>query len=374
MTKTYIQNNNLKAQDKLKLSIKFFILSAFFMISIVTVSYNHFINGILNNTMGYNMEVVQNVSASIDDYLSNIEKDLKVLSISKEIQNIAVGEEIETIENLLKRFEEYSTVHDEVKNIYFETINKKIYTYPYANIPEGYDGTETSWYLEAVNTRDYVWSDNYTDMATGDILKSVSIAIFKNDKLIGVIGIDMDLSIIEEKLKNIYFGKTDYMMLLDRQGKALIHPSKEVIGKTLEIDELKEVLNKKYEMTSFSYQWHGTEKVMFCSKTNKGNFIVVESVEKKELVENNEDLLILLILLCIISTIILTFCSLVISIGYSKKQEVYVDKQPVVKDNYKKSDDLKDKLDKLKDYKSNGTLTNEEYEIKREHIIKDYDI
>ncbi|WBW97227.1 cache domain-containing protein [Oceanirhabdus sp. W0125-5] len=372
MTKTNIENNNLKAREKIKLFLKFFSLIGVCMALIVIILFNCVVKGTINSAMEYNMELVRNVSVSIEDYLSDIEKDLEVLSSSKEIQSIAESE-TDTVENLLLRFEEYNKVHDEVKMIFFATPNNRMYIYPHDNKYLDINLTERPYYVDAVNTKDSVWSENINNIVTRDMVKIVAKAIFKNDKLIGLLGIQIDLSIIEEKLKDNHFGQTGYMMLLDEEGKALIHPSKDFIGYTPEIEGLKQSLDKKYETTSFNYSWNGTEKVMYCSKTNRGNFIVAGSVEYNELVNTNKNLLVMIILLGIISTIILTLCALVISIDYSNKQYKYSDKQGILEDN-KKSNDLKSKLDRLKDYKLNGTLSKEEYELKRQHIIKEYEI
>ena len=67
-------------------------------------------------------------------------------------------------------------------------------------------------------------------------ISSLNIPLFnKNNKIIGVIGVYVDLDGIRQKLFNgeLSVFKNDYLSLLDSNSKLLIHPKKEYQGKTL---------------------------------------------------------------------------------------------------------------------------------------------
>lgn len=375
MTEGYINNDKkTEMQNKFKLAIKLFIIIGIFTAVLTTISYKYFKNYNLYNTVEHNTQLVKQVSSSIDDYLEDIKKDMKVLGESKQIESIIESEDNKAVENLLERFQNYGEFHEEVINIYLGTPNKNLYVYPHTEIPDAYDPTARQWYADTVNTKDYFWSKPYVDSAAGKIIVTLSMPVYSEEKIVGVLGIDIDLEAIGKKIEDFPLGETGYMTLIDKEGNIVVHPCKELIGEPLPIDELKEVLDRNHDMGSILYSWDGTEKNAFYSKINNGNFNLVGIVSENELLQGSERFLYAVILMGVLNALIITIFCLLISVCYGKKQKGNIVKKQLEKENYNKSNDLKDKLDRLNEYKLNGTLTKEEYESKRADIIRNYEI
>lgn len=356
-----------------KLTIKFILLISICIGLLGTVSYNYFKGVIIKNEIGHNLELVELVSENLDDSLEDVEKNLKILSTGKEIENIKKKENHDSVQNLLKRFEDYKKVHEDVKNIYLGTINKKFYMHPYVELPDSYDPTKREWYVEASNNKDYVWSKPYVDAKEGRLMDTLTMPIYNNENLIGVLGVDMDVNFMEEKIVNARIGESGYMILVDGEGHVVIHPDKSAIGKLLPIDELRENVMRDHEMGTIKYRWNGSEEIAFYSKMHRGNFTVIGFLPKEELYHDIDGFLKMSILISVITGLIMISLSVLITRGDGKKQEVIRNKKTLeIEDS--QTNDLKNKLDRLKAHKTQGTLTYEEYECKRADIIKKYEI
>jgi len=62
-------------------------------------------------------------------------------------------------------------------------------------LPEGYDSRKRPWYLAAEKARKLTWSAPMVDMGTGQIVRTVSMPVFKADgSILGVAGIDIRMS------------------------------------------------------------------------------------------------------------------------------------------------------------------------------------
>lgn len=109
-------------------------------------------------------------------------------------------------------------------------------TEPYMD--KGYDARLRPWYIQAKNTKLPGWTDLYEDVAIKDYtITYVSPCYDKNNKLKGVIGLDMTLNamleIITTQLKDLGYvamvdksGKIITYSLLDEKGKKFVGESK----------------------------------------------------------------------------------------------------------------------------------------------------
>lgn len=374
MEEIFDNDKKVETQNRLKLAIKLFIVIGIFTALLVAVSYKYFENYEMNSAAEHNTLLVKRVSSSIDDYLEDIKKDMKVLGDSKQVKSIIENEDNKTVEALLNRFEEYGEFNEEIIKIYLVSSNKNMYIYPRIEISQNYDVTKQGWYTDAVNSKEYFWSKPYFDNVEDKFMVTLSMPVYSEEKVAAVLGMDLDLELLEKKIEELFIGETGYMTLIDKEGNVVFHPHRELIGRPLSLKELKDVLDRNHDMGAIGYSSEGTEKYAFYSKVNNGNFNLVGIVSKDELFQGSDNLLYTVILMGVLNTLIMTFFVLLISLRYDKKQKGNIFKKQLEKENYNKSNELKDKLERLKGYKLDGTLTSEEYEGKRADIIRNYEI
>ncbi|MEK3937574.1 methyl-accepting chemotaxis protein [Sporosarcina sp. FSL W7-1349] len=89
-----------------------------------------------------------------------------------------------------------------------------------------FDAVGRSWYIDAkANPSQVVWSDPYIDLTTGEYVITASKAVTQNNEVIGVLGADISLAMMTERVSESEFGFQGYPFLLDKSGNAIVHPS-----------------------------------------------------------------------------------------------------------------------------------------------------
>ena len=84
--------------------------------------------------------------------------------------------------------------------------------------PKDYDPRIQPWYVDAYNKETVIVTDPYIDAITGLLIISVSTPIFHKEKIIGVVGLDINLQYLEDKLINKVFLNNGYPFLIDKKG------------------------------------------------------------------------------------------------------------------------------------------------------------
>ncbi|MGV8983825.1 methyl-accepting chemotaxis protein [Clostridium sp.] len=134
---------------------------------------------------------------------------------------------------LLKSFEGYAKSHQDMLHVYLGTADKVMYLEPKVNLPATFDLTSTNWYKDAVSNDGKVISTNpYVDTDTKKYVVTFAKTVKDGQgKLVGVIGIDVDLELISNMVQNIKLGENGYSAVLDSTGIIIAHRDKELLGK-----------------------------------------------------------------------------------------------------------------------------------------------
>jgi len=101
--------------------------------------------------------------------------------------------------------------------------------------PPDYIPQERSWYIAAKEKNGEVAETTpYVDGDTGEVVISFSKEIFDaSGKSLGVLGIDVQLSIIGEYVENLRLSEAGYGILVSQNFEIMAHPNKEYIGRRL---------------------------------------------------------------------------------------------------------------------------------------------
>ena len=149
--------------------------------------------------------------------------------------NIELGQEqvseLNTVVQLDSIVPNLLRANSSITAIYY--ISSKNMTVYYPNIdlanlvPADFKATNQSFYTDAVSLpqNGYAWSLPYQDPAlTGLIVTNSSPVYDKNGTLRGVIGADLQLAKIKERVLNVKIGKTGYAFLIDAEGHIIAMP------------------------------------------------------------------------------------------------------------------------------------------------------
>ncbi|WMT43080.1 methyl-accepting chemotaxis protein [Paenibacillus sp. D2_2] len=158
--------------------------------------------------------------------------DLRIDNFAKDILQFSEQDEIDSIlmngsltSSMTKQMKTYTKNNPEVSAIYMADSKKKMYD-PEDNVYEStYDPLTRPWYKLANDNKDQVQiSEPYMDLITKKMKVAISKAIVENDKVTGVISLDLDLGQITEQINETNVGYNGYGFILDQVGDPVVLP------------------------------------------------------------------------------------------------------------------------------------------------------
>jgi len=110
--------------------------------------------------------------------------------------------------------------------LYVGTESGMIRIYPWVSgVDPSFDPRVRGWYKRAKETGDIGWSESYIDVVTGRLMVTCSKPVYNSkDKLIGVVGVDVTIKTINQKIINTQIGELGYAFLIDNHGKVIARP------------------------------------------------------------------------------------------------------------------------------------------------------
>ncbi len=150
--------------------------------------------------------------------------------------SVAVNRDVEYTANLEIVFKAIKENNPNAGAIYIGTANTVTRYYPNANLGElldaTFDPTLRPWYTTAVERNDdqekvtAVWTPVYQDATGLGLVTTVAMPVHDHDnRLVGVVGLDITLSELQSNIHDSTFSKGSYSFLVDEQGRALVLPN-----------------------------------------------------------------------------------------------------------------------------------------------------
>lgn len=169
------------------------------------------------------------------------------------------------------------------------------------------DRDSLCWYYVPIEKRKPTWLGPYYNKSIDVEMISYVIPVFREDMLIGVIGMDIDIHLLRRLVDEVSLYDTGYAFLLNATGDIVYHKeypngiSKDEIRKELpELNKLIDYEQKKGRV--FSYKWHGkTKKMVFQHLVNGMELVATAPEDEIETAKNSY------ILQCIVIFIIVIF-------------------------------------------------------------------
>lgn len=209
-------------------------------------------------------ETVENeMLASIDDNLNLLNTTIteEIQSKILDIDYLSTIITMDMYENdglvIHEELNKYVQMHSEIQAIYVGTESGLFIREPFVEMAKDYDPRERDWYRQAFEkTGEVVISEPYVAASNGEMVVTISKTV--NDHS-GVIGVDIKLEYLQKLASQIKIGENGFALLLDDQGKFIVHPTIEA-GST--IDEF--YYNHFYGAKEgiFDYVLDGDKKIM----------------------------------------------------------------------------------------------------------------
>lgn len=96
---------------------------------------------------------------------------------------------------------------------------------PNFKLKDGYDSREKNWYKNSITTKKFVWSEVYRESLSEKLMITCSHVIYTSDSTIAaVIGIDLTIDAINNRIINSDKKKIGYTFLIDSSGNLIARP------------------------------------------------------------------------------------------------------------------------------------------------------
>lgn len=90
-----------------------------------------------------------------------------------------------------------------------------------------------AWYMIPRDTKKAILTEPYTTDVVDEVMATVSVPILKNNRFIGVVGIDFVLGAFEKMVEDIKPYETGYAFIASNKGYCVAHPDKDLVGKNI---------------------------------------------------------------------------------------------------------------------------------------------
>ncbi|WP_318615781.1 methyl-accepting chemotaxis protein [Sporosarcina sp. YIM B06819] len=165
------------------------------------------------------------ISYSIENFLGQYNKGIGQLSTSPTMTNFTIPSEINPVPALEKEFSNFLSFYKDATSVYFALPTKEFVIRPQADLGSDFNPISREWYQNAMAQPDTIqWSKPFTDSATGELVIAVSKAVQSNGKIIGVLGLDIQLTALANAIEASDVGYGGFPMVLDTEGTVIAHP------------------------------------------------------------------------------------------------------------------------------------------------------
>lgn len=137
------------------------------------------------------------------------------------------------------------------------------------------DLDHVGWYYLPVKNKAPIWMDPYENSNIGVYMISYVIPIYINDVSYGIVGMDIDFSVLQNLVGKETIYDSGYSMMLNSSNAVMIHPELE-LGTSLEamndqgVNQLLEYIHQGDNQNCFSYSYNGQKKLAYAATLQNG--------------------------------------------------------------------------------------------------------
>lgn len=207
----------------------------------------------------------------------------------------------------------------DILSIYYGTESGKYFNYPEDQMPEGYDAKTRPWYKQALeNKGQVIITAPYVDALSGDNLITIARTVEKDGKVVGVVGADLTLSTIADKIATKKVGNSGIVFIAEASGNILAHPQKNLIS-TNYASKLSFWDQAKTKESGFvEYSIDGENKFGVFETNDMTGWKLLASLDEEELLNDTQSILDANLIIIAIMAIIAILMSLLLSRGIAK--------------------------------------------------------
>ncbi|MBN2504189.1 MAG: diguanylate cyclase [Bacilli bacterium] len=185
-----------------------------------------------------------------NQYIETAQQDNLVLE--RELTKLEIDHHFHVIETAISDVSGYLSTHDDDDDLlaYLMTVDQEsdMMASIYIGRPDktminssgfvpgpDFDLTQRVWYQMAIASDDTIYTPAFINASNDKVIVVAAKAIYQDDALIGVIGVDIDVRTIAEAVAEKHVGETGYALLMDQNDVLIAYPGLD--ADTIRLDE-----------------------------------------------------------------------------------------------------------------------------------------
>ncbi|ECL6492924.1 methyl-accepting chemotaxis protein [Campylobacter jejuni] len=266
---------------KIKLSLIANLIAIFALIVLGIVSFYFTKTSLYESTLKNQTDLLKVTQSTIEDFRSTNQSFTRALE--KDIANLPYQSLIteENIINNVGPILKYYRHSINALNVYLGLNNGKVLLSQKSNdakMPELRDDLDIKtkdWYQEALKTNDIFVTPAYLDTVLKQYVITYSKAIYKDGKIIGVLGVDIP----SEDLQNLVAKTPGNTFLFDQKNKIFAATNKELLNPSIDHSPVLNAYKAHGDNNFFSYKLNNEERLGACTKVFAYTACITESAD-----------------------------------------------------------------------------------------------
>ncbi|EAK6517828.1 methyl-accepting chemotaxis protein [Campylobacter coli] len=277
---TKIKRKNMN-NIKIKLSVIANSIAIFALIVLGIVSFYFTKTSLYESTLKNQTDLLKVTQSTVEDFRSTNQSFTRALE--KDIANLPYQSLIteENIINNVGPILKYYRHSINALNVYLGLNNGKVLLSQKSNdakMPELRDDLDIKtkdWYQEALKTNDIFVTPAYLDTILKQYVITYSKAIYKDGKIIGVLGVDIP----SEDLQNLVVNTPGNTFLFDQKNKIFAATNKELLNPSIDHSPVLNAYKLNGDNNFFSYKLNNEERLGACTKVFAYTACITESAD-----------------------------------------------------------------------------------------------
>ncbi|EFO8860589.1 methyl-accepting chemotaxis protein, partial [Campylobacter coli] len=257
------------------------LIAIFALIVLGIVSFYFTKTSLYESTLKNQTDLLKVTQSTVEDFRSTNQSFTRALE--KDIANLPYQSLIteENIINNVGPILKYYRHSINALNVYLGLNNGKVLLSQKSNdakMPELRDDLDIKtkdWYQEALKTNDIFVTPAYLDTILKQYVITYSKAIYKDGKIIGVLGVDIPL----EDLQNSVANTPGNTFLFDQKNKIFAATNKELLNPSIDHSPVLNAYKTHGDYNFFTYGLDGKERLGTCTKVFAYTACITESAD-----------------------------------------------------------------------------------------------
>lgn len=142
--------------------------------------------------------------------------------------------------------------HENVASIYYVDIHNELYSSTGFTNPNNINLRERPWYIKAVSEESMIITPAFMNATQDKIITTIAKPLYNNGQLLGVIGVDIHIDVIDQWIKSRAIGQTGFAFLLDSNRQVIAIPQEwDVEGFIMDFSDLHIDMSEKDQNTIY---------------------------------------------------------------------------------------------------------------------------